>query len=103
MRLLRPRFRLRTLLVLVALVALGLGGELMRWRRVRYLQAAAEYARKVAEDRKYSDVIGDWKPWAAYHAEMRRRFEDAASHPWRGDPDAIPEPETFDPSWPPPD
>lgn len=120
MRLPRPRFRLRTLLVLVALVALGLGGELMRRRRVRYLQAAAEHAQGEAdtlkaiaqsnsmvaelarseEERKdYSKEIELFgraaaygRLWATYYAEMRRRFEDAAAHPWRGDPKAIPEP-----------
>src|SRR5690242_11559866 len=46
MRLPRPRLRIWMLLVLVALVALGIGGEQMRRRRANYLQKAAEDARK---------------------------------------------------------
>lgn len=118
MRLPRPRLKIWMLLVLVAIVALGIGGQQMRRRRARYLQVAAEHAKEegtvrqevremdevlklfVQED---SELSSEFKKlfqkeksyaqkWLAYHVEMRRRFEDAAAYPWRGYPEAIPKP-----------
>jgi hypothetical protein len=77
MRLPRPRFRLWTLLVLVAIIALGLGGEMMRRRRAGYLRAAAEHATKAARYGQFVEaVLGmarDWDQRAVDEAEMAQK------------------------------
>jgi hypothetical protein len=111
MRLPRPRFRLRTLLVLVALVAFGIGGELMRRRRDHYLEAVAEHARLEAVERRWAAFSRDqagfatndpelppaergvvaktrrddaryFDALAVWHARRQARYERAAARPW---------------------
>lgn len=99
----RVRFRLRSLLIAVALcaVALGIGLE---WRRLRRLSvlyrarasahSASEktYRREVARVRggrrhdliSIAHVLAD----ATYHAALAAKYRDAEAHPWRAvDPD----------------
>jgi hypothetical protein len=86
MRLPRPpyRFRLRSLLILVALVAIGLGG--MRWTSRR----ASEFGRLALDYRdsaKMSEVAfatGNRRlgPIAVYQRKLQRKYEYAAAYPW---------------------
>ncbi|HWE35692.1 MAG TPA: hypothetical protein VG406_03905 [Isosphaeraceae bacterium] len=73
--------RLRTLLILVALVALALGAEsLLRWRDV--------YRRKLNEHALIADLCDgpgtttELLRKAAFHRELAQKYEQAARHPW---------------------
>jgi hypothetical protein len=106
---LRWRLRLRTLLILVAIAALLMGGWVARERHVvwkereqRYRQNAEMFGRREASNLMYAasgkmgeGEVGDEKGWrvirlgpdefkrlAAYYGRMKRKYEQAASTPW---------------------
>ena len=90
-----PRFRLRTLMVAVAIMGLACGGEAMRRRRAAFL-ARAEWHEGRSLDpglifTKEGDLLAA-KPWA-YHRDMAAKYEQAASRPWLPVPPDPPEPE----------
>jgi hypothetical protein len=89
-----PRFRLRTLLIAVAVVSVALGGELMRRRRISHREQAASHSDAEELSRAYADdargqpgpIAPQRVAWgevlAAYHAAMSRKYERAARYPW---------------------
>src|SRR4051794_29234234 len=92
-----PRFRLRTLLILVAVAAVGLWAERM-WRRSASMrQKAALWAKIEAEDREMADRLQsrwvDSLAWVVDNIEalreeaeragrLRAKYERAAMRPW---------------------
>lgn len=75
-----PRFRVRTLLVLVAVAGVLYGGEVLRRRRVRFLQKEALYARfSRAFLSDAATVRDDISEARAELARMRARDRWAAS------------------------
>jgi len=105
-----PRFRLRTLLVAVAIAGLVCGGEVMRQRRTTFLERAAYHARLEREDLEsaahfafwarrlppnevmhrrlkggsedYHDYALDSSHTAEVNRRLRLKYERAARHPW---------------------
>jgi len=84
------RFRVRTLLVVVAIVAALMGGDAMRRRRARYLWRSefhtqhAEQIGKFLRTRTWQDQ-GDlpyFQRWIEWDAAMARKYRRAASRPW---------------------
>lgn len=86
----RLRFSVRTLLILVVLVATALGLRDMSRRAEAYKKEAESYAAGEASHRRNidryaeSDPEWDWviKQKVAYCETMRRKYEHAASRPW---------------------
>ena len=80
----RPRFRLRTLLILVAVVAVGLGGVLWMDRRAHHFRRIATEYRDMAKLLEISAATGSrqFGPDAVYCRALQRKYEYAASHPW---------------------
>src|SRR5437762_1665879 len=99
-----PRFRLRTLMVAVAVVGLVLAGEMMRWRSVVFRTRADALATfyLMPADLAPPRRPGDWQPsmmsrdqaraeakrverlgrWVAWQTSMRAKYERAARYPW---------------------
>ena len=98
-----PRFRLRSLMVAVAVAGVVIGGESMRRRRVDYLRQAQYHAHlqqrlvvfspgwipeTEAEDERYRQAISRFfakmasRPWTVYHARMKGKYLRAADRPW---------------------
>jgi hypothetical protein len=114
-----PRFRLRALMIAVAILALLAFGESMRRRQERYLELAADHATMEwgqairAQAARATPPIGVDGPGASllyywgndpkaveqatilveYHAAMRRKYERAARQPWLPVEPDPPEPE----------
>jgi hypothetical protein len=86
MRLPRPpyRLRLRTILILVALVAIGLGGRKWMDRRGRHFRRVAMDYRDMAKLDEISAALGSRHsaPIAAYRRTLQRKYEYAGAHPW---------------------
>ena len=84
MRLPRPVYRMRSLLILVALVAVALG--VMRWmeRRASDFRRLELDFRDSAKMNEISFAIGNPQcgPWAVYQRKLQRKYEYAATHPW---------------------
>ena len=89
MRLTRPRFTVRSMLALVAVIALFLGGELQRrnwvsWSRhckekARYHRAKAAGARGICIDAFDTPPgLATDEPSARYHDRMEQKWEEAA-------------------------
>ena len=98
------RFTLRTLMIVVAVAAVALSGELLRRRWVVYRDFAAMYAELERDERQSIDapvlMCGMWRPtpaqrreftesikrsrieMVAYFSLLRRKYEYASSHPW---------------------
>ncbi len=81
-----PRFRVRTLLVLVVLAGVSIGGCVLWQRSVEYRRRADGYA-----DPGYIGFMTGWSPAEverynvarkAYFAEMARKYDRAARYPW---------------------
>ena len=77
-----PCFRLRTLLVAVAVVGAVFGVEVMRRRRAYYLDRASGHF--IAAAPYTPGYFGDHPDpaKAAFHEAMRRKYERAAARPW---------------------
>jgi hypothetical protein len=99
-----PRFRLRTLMVVVAVIALLLAGEVTRQRLTRisseYRAKADEWSQKAQA--AYLSVEPEWQfplwyrrstPMVEYANAMVEKYEFAADHPWRPVAPDPPEPE----------
>ena len=86
MRFPRPRLlvRLRTLMILVALVALGLGCVLWMDRRASHFRRVAMDYRDMAKLDEIQAALGSRQcaSIAAYRRVLQRRYEYAAAHPW---------------------
>jgi hypothetical protein len=84
MRLPRPLYRMRSLLILVALVAVALGG--MRWMERRasdFRRLALDY-RDSAKMSEVAFAVGNRRfgPFAVYQRKLQRKYEYAAAYPW---------------------
>ncbi len=104
---LRFQFRLRTLLIVIGIVAIALG----LWRRSELLRREAafhekEYRRYIGErfnfTRFHIRVDGPIAPFAVhlgkladYHGQLQEKYENAARYPWLPVP-ADPPPPTED-------
>jgi hypothetical protein len=84
MRLPRLLYRMRSLLILIALEAVALGG--IRWvdRRASYFRRLAWDYRDSAKLSEISFATGDRRlgPVAVYQRKLQRKYEYAATHPW---------------------
>lgn len=100
----RPKIRVRAVMALVAIIALGLWGEQMRRRRAYCLQKSLEHRTRLlmvsvhmshrplppeAEER-----LRRTYPHAAWHLEISDAYLRCASRPWQPEP---PEPFSFPP------
>ena len=111
MRVPRVRFTVRTLMVLVAVVAIILGGMILRQRAASYRQRAAQFG-WVATGLRQSAASGNAAflhptptgpgtpmtqamslRWAEYYAGLRAKYEHAALYPWLPVEPDPPEPE----------
>jgi hypothetical protein len=100
-----PRFRLRALMIAVAILALLAFGESMRRRRGRYRVLAEYHALSERSYAMFARMYRETLPFptdepgaalspaarakaeraeagGAYHAAMRRKYEHAARSPW---------------------
>jgi hypothetical protein len=75
---------LRTLLVLIAIVAGGLGGRRWMDRRARHFRRLALDYRDMAKLDEISAALGhrQFGPIAAYRRMLQKKYEYAAAHPW---------------------
>ena len=103
------RFRLRTLMIAVAVVGLLLGGALKVVRlgqdAVKYRALAVSYGQFAQEARQIRDTgraLGhsrrilrgsDLDPWIACYVAFQRKYERAARYPWLPLPANPPVPE----------
>src|SRR4051794_10012723 len=90
-----PRFGLRTLMIIIALLGLFLGSvawlvrmgrKAAQLRQIAQRHAIAEAANHVRVYRRWNGhMMHDEAPGpkSAYHAAMRRKYEHAARSPWR--------------------
>jgi CO/xanthine dehydrogenase FAD-binding subunit len=105
MRFTRPRFTVRRLMVVVAVVAVIVGVERLYERRIAFLLLASEHARLEDRAQKLSGSMSDtatlneakgnddaaegWRRRASFQdveaisrGLMRRKYERAARNPW---------------------
>jgi hypothetical protein len=92
-----PRYRLRTLLILVAVAGLLLGAAAMlRRRRARFLRLSAYHAARSGPDVWYRTTISDVILWHqeiyGWHDALAAKYRFAADHPWRWAPPDPPRP-----------
>jgi hypothetical protein len=102
-----PKFRLRSMMILVAVFALGIWAAVMVRLRGDYLSRAAQHTAHEQSYRRTSHIrFAESFPaedrqelllmrarLADFHDEMRRKWERAASRPWMPvspDPDSPP-------------
>ena len=103
----RPKLRVRTLMVLVAVIALGVWGEQMRRRRAYCLRKSLEHRTKLLmtsfhfSQRLLSpedeEKLRRTYPHAAWHLEVSDAYLRCASRPWQPVPPEPPEPFAFPP------
>jgi hypothetical protein len=108
-----PRLKLRTMLVLVALVALGMGGVEYARRFVRYRALAAQVAARekasrieaaryraaaAAESRDYRKWIELEEGIAMMYGRRRAAYLRCAQYPWLSPPSIRPADEEFYPT-----
>src|SRR5271165_3003686 len=103
----RPKVRIRALMALVAIIALGLWGEQMRRRRAYCLKKSLEHRSKLimisfhfqhpllsaAEEAKLRRTY----PHAAWHLEVSDAYLRFANRPWQPVPAEPDEPFSFPP------
>lgn len=87
-----PRFRLRTLLIVVAVVAVGFG----LWHRSQRLSKVAALHRRRIAMVWMADLELLTKGWTPekqnWHREMSGKYDYYAAHPWLPVPPDPPEP-----------
>jgi hypothetical protein len=79
-----PRFRIRTLMIAVVVVALMLGVARMTWLSIEYRRRALDHGSirldmQVPMDARTSDWV---RRFHVYHQAMREKWERAARRPW---------------------
>ena len=100
----RPKFRVRTMVVLVAVIALGLWGEQMRRRRAYCLEMADKHQKRIRAEFSTGGLIDlDEVPMrqahVRWHRTLRAAYLRGAGRPWETVPPEPPEPSIFpDPS-----
>lgn len=100
----RFRIRLRHSMAILAILALGLGLWIMKQRSDEFRLLAAEQAEAEQLSMAYADDargpggdpqrVARGEQMAAYHRDLRLKYESAARHPWSavGPDPPIPEP-----------
>lgn len=101
----RPRFRVRGLMILVAAIALGIWGEQMRRRRAYCLRKAAEHRSRLfmfsfhfqtpPVSPELEEELRRTYPHAAWHLNLSDAYRCCASRPWETVPPEPPEPSVF--------
>lgn len=102
----RPKVRIRSLMVLVAVIGLGIWGEQMRRRRAYCLRKAAEHRSQLISVSGFHFASAPYSPeaeeelrrtypHAAWHLELSDAYRRCASHPWEATPSEPPEPSVF--------
>jgi hypothetical protein len=96
----RPKFRVRTLVILVAVIALGLWGEQMRRRRAYCLEMADKHQTKIRAEFYNGGLISlDERPMMDAHLRWHKTSRDAylrgVGRPWEAVPPEPPEPSVF--------
>ena len=79
MRLPRPRFTVRPLMVFVAIIAVAIYTGMVFWRFETYAMRAAAHARRLNSGHSYIYDSADLIHW---HEQMRLKYENAARNPW---------------------
>jgi hypothetical protein len=79
MRLPRPRFTVRRLMVAVAIIAVATYTGLVVWRIVTYSVRADAHARHLNSGHSFKYDSTDLIRW---HERMRFKYENAARNPW---------------------
>ena len=121
-----PRFRLRTLMIAVAVAGFAFGGEITRRRWTFYRERAASFALTERDYREYIDQVErtGWTTWPGnceggwlapaerakvirfyrgrlrWFGAKRRQYELAASRPWTPPPPDPPPPVPLRPEGP---
>jgi hypothetical protein len=102
----RLRFRLRTLSILVAVLAFAIAGEQMRRRRAYCMSRAAFHRHMLLAwngghmqiplySPEVEERMAKRNPHAAWHLRVASAYTRAASQPWVGLPFEPPEPRHF--------
>jgi hypothetical protein len=104
----RPRVRVRGLMILVAAVALLIGGEQMRRRRVYCLKMADQHRSQLymisgfhfsiprsSLTAEKEEELRRTYPHAAWHLDLSDAYRQRASRPWEPVPPEPPEPSDF--------
>lgn len=80
MRLTRPRFTVRWLMIAVAIVAVVLGLSRWLWNRSVAFRAIADVhnAHRMGSIPMHTGNL----PWLMYHIEMEKKYDRAARYPW---------------------
>lgn len=105
---LRPKVRVRALMVLIAVIALGIWGEQMRRRRAYCLAKSRVHRSKLFKISGFHIYFSsplptpereeEWRrtyPHAAWHLKLSDAYLHCASHPWEPVPQEPPEPSVF--------
>ncbi len=103
----RPRIRVRAVMALVLVVALGLWGEQMRRRRAYCLRRSLEHRSSLYMVSLHmphrplppeaEEKLRRTYPHAAWHLQMSDAYLRCASRPWQSVPPEPPEPFAFPP------
>jgi hypothetical protein len=103
----RPKLRVRSVMVLVAVVALGVWGEQMMRRRAYCLRKSLEHRSKLMmvsfhfstplHTAEEEEKLRRTYPHAAWHLEVSDAYLRCASRPWQPVPPEPPEPFSFPP------
>jgi hypothetical protein len=97
-----PRFRIRTLMIAVAVVAISLCVEVVRRRQEKYrclalrheiLEELLKHGHHYGEGYPSSDYLEVRRRLAKYHAQMKTKYVQAARYPWLSVPPDPPPPE----------
>jgi hypothetical protein len=90
-----PRFRLRTLMMAVAVVGLLLGLGVLTWRRALDYRALAtlHLIHWRSNDVQAATWVAGARERAAFHLEMMEKYSRAARYPWLSVPTHPPWPE----------
>jgi hypothetical protein len=102
----RPKFRVRTALIFVAVLALVMAVENMRRKRAFCLRRAEDHRHiLITADGichlhilllpEVEQSLAKVDPHSAWHLGLVAAYRRVASHPWEAQPDEPPEPEHF--------
>src|SRR5262249_8751076 len=99
------RFRLRTLMIAMAIISILLAGYVAfhrarrqnlaryRARHERQLERANIIAIRESGRAIGRDELAQWnRVWTVYHGMLRQKYENAVSHPWASIPPDPPDP-----------
>ncbi len=79
MRLPRPRYSVRWLMIAVAIIAVATYMGMVAWRFATYAVRADAHARHLNSGRSFKYDSSDLIQW---HEQMRLKYQNAARNPW---------------------